>query len=358
MIRSIVYFFATALFCTLALELYIRGTEISGLSETDYHEDIGRIIRPNAKVVHYNENFTYSQVNKYGYLGPSYPPEKSPGVFRIALLGDSYVEGFQVLERHHFRTVLEEKLEEDLALDSVEILNFGRSGFGLADAYAYDVNFVSDFNPDLKIYLLSAIDFYRSSGDELLPKWRLQENELIQDTSHRESKELKLYNTVKIGLQHSATLQMLRNCVNIIRDGKAGEVLFGKMLYLFQEKAKQPQDNDEQRKEMVAEALPKIPNLILEKLGEKENVLIANRDSIQFPEHLQREITLENIKLVNLSDTLSPLKNDKSVDPRYWPVTNTKGHWNYRAHQAIGEYLTKILVKEIKAESSNLGYKE
>ncbi|MEK6476208.1 SGNH/GDSL hydrolase family protein [Catalinimonas sp. 4WD22] len=358
MMRSIGYFLITAFICTLAIELYIRGTEISGVSETDYDKEIGRVIRPNAKIVHYNENFTYSQVNKYGYLGPSYSPDKAPGIFRVALLGDSYVEGFQVLERHHFRTILEEELRENLKYDSVEILNFGRSGFGLADAYAYDLNFVSEFDPDLKVYLLSAIDFYKSSGDELLPKWKLKGEELIQDTSYRSSKELKLYNTVKVGLQHSATLQMLRNCVNIIRDGKAMEVLLGKLSKLFIDSEVQPLHDNEKRKKLVKEELPQIPDVILEKLGKQKDVIIANRDSIQFPQHLQQEITQANIKLVNLSDTLSPLKQDRHLDPRYWPVTNTKGHWNYRAHQAVGEYLTKILVKQINTESLELGYKK
>lgn len=357
MIRSIGYFLITAFFCTLAIELYIRGTEISGVSETDYDKEIGRVIRPNAKVVHYNENFTYSQVNKYGYLGPSYTPHKPPGTFRVALLGDSYVEGFQVLERHHFRTILEEELRENLKYDSVEILNFGRSGFGLADAYAYDINFVSDFNPDLKIYLLSAIDFYKSSQDDLLPKWKLQGEKLIQDTSYRESKAVKLYNTVKIGLQHSATLQMLRNCVNIIRDGKASEVLLGKLNSLFQEEEQIPENSREKRKEVVAGDLPKIPDLILEKLGKQRNVMIANRDSIELPGHIRQVIIQENIRLIDLSDTLALLMEHEELNPKYWPVTDTKGHWNYRGHKAVGEYLSKILLERVNSKNSKLGYK-
>lgn len=357
MIRSIIYFILTSFFCTVLIELYIRGTEISAVSETDYDKEIGRVFRPNAKLVYYNENFTYSQINKYGYLGPSYPPKEASGTFRIALLGDSYVEGHQVLERHHFRTILEEKLKEELGYENVEILNFGRSGFGLQDTYAYDRNFVSDFHPDLKIYFLSAIDFYKSSQDELLPKWKLKGDELIQDTSYRNSPSLEVYNAAKVGLQHSTILQMARNCVNIIKDGKAKEILFGKLATLFQKNQTDFMENDQKRKEKVKEELPKISEVILEELGNQTNVIIANRDSIPFPEHLQREIAYDNLKLIDLSDTLAPLKR-RDIDPRYWPVTDTKGHWNYTGHKAVGEYLSKVLSERVNLKNTNLGYKK
>ncbi|WKN32941.1 hypothetical protein PZB74_06235 [Porifericola rhodea] len=352
MLRSIGYFFVAALLCTVLLELFVRGAEISAVSETDYQEEIGRIIRPNAKIVHYNENFTYSQMNKYGYRGPAYPPVKDSGTLRIALLGDSYVEGFQVLDRHHFRTVLEEELKNAYQYDNIEILNFGRSGFGLEDTYAYDKNFVSKFNPDLKVYVLGALDFYENSQDKLLPKWKLVEGQLQQDTSYRTSQELKVYSLAKLGLQNSAILQMLRNGINVIKDGRAGEVMLGKLYQRFHQKEihKSPETK-------VQEALPEVANAILAELDIQNNVIIVNKDSVSYPLHLEQSLSQNNIVSIHLADTLTTLKDQLGIDPRYWPVTNTKGHWNYAAHKAVGEYLSKALREKVYFPRASLGFK-
>ena len=59
---------------------------------------------------------------------------KSANVLRIALIGDSYIEGFQLFERHHFKTYLEQKLSQKLK-KKVEVLNFGIGGADLRGMY-------------------------------------------------------------------------------------------------------------------------------------------------------------------------------------------------------------------------------
>ena len=84
--------------------------------------------------------------NSAGIRGSrEYPPRPEPGVFRIALIGDSMVRGLEVEDQEVFSALLEERLNRECsrlassrfwpspeAPRAVEVLNFGRSGAGAA----------------------------------------------------------------------------------------------------------------------------------------------------------------------------------------------------------------------------------
>lgn len=61
-------------------------------------------------------------LNRYGFHGPDHPPRRRPGSRRIALVGDSMVEAFQVRREETMAARLEE------ALTDVEVLGFGMAG--------------------------------------------------------------------------------------------------------------------------------------------------------------------------------------------------------------------------------------
>ena len=56
-----------------------------------------------------------------------------------------------------------------------------------------------------------------------------------------------------------------------------------------------------------------------------------------------------HIKIINLIEPYKKLQM-KGINPFYWKATNMNGHWNQTAHNEIGNYLTKILLNEIKSE--------
>lgn len=46
---------------------------------------------------------------------------------------------------------------------------------------------------------------------------------------------------------------------------------------------------------------------------------------------------------------MSPLLLDfetKGFEPNYWKATKKHGHWNIKAHEYIGHYLAKELIKK------------
>ena len=89
----------------------------------------------------FNEGFSMGQYNNNSILGPDCSIEKKTGVFRIAILGDSYVESFQVFRRDQFISIMEKQLSKNFD-KSVEVLNFGRSGFDLADMFCVSAKFL------------------------------------------------------------------------------------------------------------------------------------------------------------------------------------------------------------------------
>lgn len=90
-----------------------------------------------------------TRFNHEGMHDVEHAVEKPEGVYRIAVVGDSYVEAMQYpLEDAYFR-VLERQLKE--AGKQVEVLAFGVGGFGTLQAYHLLKEYAFKYEPDLVI---------------------------------------------------------------------------------------------------------------------------------------------------------------------------------------------------------------
>lgn len=69
--------------------------------------------------------------NALGLRGPDPAPVKTPGTLRLAVLGDSFVEGKQVGEKEVFTAVLERLAAAEGR--RLEVINAGVGGYGTAD---------------------------------------------------------------------------------------------------------------------------------------------------------------------------------------------------------------------------------
>lgn len=81
--------------------------------------------------------------NRLGYPGRDWTTDKPPGVFRIAVLGDSHLVGPVVPFADNFLTLLEQSLPQS------EVLNFGVSGTGPREYRQILRQDVWPFRPDL-----------------------------------------------------------------------------------------------------------------------------------------------------------------------------------------------------------------
>lgn len=91
------------------------------------------------------------EINQFGLVGPETTLEKPAGTFRIAFVGDSLTEAFQVNPEASFSRLVERRLN-DLAGDKkIETLNFGVTSYGTIKELYILENEVLKFKPDLVV---------------------------------------------------------------------------------------------------------------------------------------------------------------------------------------------------------------
>ncbi|NPD46721.1 hypothetical protein [Lentimicrobium sp. S6] len=329
-IKTCLGFILGLLISLVILDQFISKAQIEGTSPTDFDTIIGRKRRANLPFTFFNEGFSMGNFNEYSYLGPAYNPVKEPNHLRIAILGDSYVESFQVFRRDQFHQIIENTVTSRMG-DTVEVLNFGRSGFDWADMYAYQKRMVARFNPDITIFMISDADLICTQTDPLIPKVIERNSQLIVTNELIPKAYLHTYEKTKILTQNSSVLAMFNNCRKLVKAGK----LWPKMLDKFYWVSKKATDTEPQLKS--SKRIPDIAFKILDNLP--SNSIIVNRGTNELDSAFMQKLYKNAISFIDIRDTLSVLEQ-QGFDPHYWPVTKTRGHWNHQAHQAVGLYLS------------------
>lgn len=97
-----------------------------------------------------------SRTNDDGYRGPAYPIARTPGVLRIATIGDSSTFGFDAREEDTWSRALERMLRENGV--EVEVLNFGCVGFTIAQGIAILQGRIAQYRPDVVIAAFGAVN--------------------------------------------------------------------------------------------------------------------------------------------------------------------------------------------------------
>jgi hypothetical protein len=175
------------------------------------------------------EGRAYIRINRFGFRHGDRGPEKPPGALRVAVLGDSFIEAFQVPDDQTLCHVVERELAgcETVGNRVVEVLNFGVSGYGTAQQLRMLQHYVWDYEPDAVVLaFLPGNDLRNNSPDlepyQVRPFYRLVDGQLTLDDSFlRHPDYLKAHSTSvrwKVRLiNHSRLLQL----VNELRSQRA-----------------------------------------------------------------------------------------------------------------------------------------
>ena len=168
-------------------EIVLRASSYFGWKLELKQEDLIAGLRypPNSQF-HFNDNGRSFKVkiNSHGWRDKERSVKKPAGVYRVAVLGDSYVESFQIERKKTFLSLAEEKLKKDYNLE-VELMNFGRGGYSQAEEMLVLRNYVEDFSPDavvLFFYPPNDIEEMGREGEHYLVRtfYKINENgELI-----------------------------------------------------------------------------------------------------------------------------------------------------------------------------------
>jgi hypothetical protein len=151
---NILLSFASVLALCIALELILRPTHLFGARISWATPDplIGYHYVPHAPYWHFKENDhpVTGVINRWGWRDREWTLEKPPGIRRIALLGDSYVEAIDVEQDSTFAALAERSLAAG-SPPRVELMNFGAAGFTQSEELLVLTREVVRFHPDMVI---------------------------------------------------------------------------------------------------------------------------------------------------------------------------------------------------------------
>ena len=173
------------------------GLRLSGFSNpvTSQRDDYcGTIRRPGVEYLQADEGRALVRFNAAGFRDEEWTLAKPADAFRIAVLGDSYVEAVQVALGERFTEMLERELDGTPAVGGrrVHVLTFGVSGFGTAQELMCLRHHVWQYSPDLVILAVTTGNDLRNNSralqnDDGRPYFSYVNGSLTLDDSFRHS---------------------------------------------------------------------------------------------------------------------------------------------------------------------------
>jgi hypothetical protein len=142
---------AAAAVAILGFEVLLRAIGYSAPTWHQPDERLGWILRPGVGGWFKKEGRAFVQVNATGARDQDHRLHKPAGVYRIAVLGDSFAEAMQVGREQAFWALLPERLHACGFQPGkrIEVLNFGVSGYGTAQQYVMLESHAMRYSPDL-----------------------------------------------------------------------------------------------------------------------------------------------------------------------------------------------------------------
>lgn len=181
----------------LLVEIGLRLAGISFPIFDAYDHDRALKLMPGKEGIYAKEGRSHLKINGLGYRDVEHERAKPDGVFRIAVLGDSFTEARQVEIEETYWKRLETILNDDLELDPAEfeVLNFGIGGYGQTEelltlrkdalAFSPDLVLVGFFSGNDLVNNLKSLNV-RFLGEDFRPFYVLQDDELVLDSSFRD----------------------------------------------------------------------------------------------------------------------------------------------------------------------------
>ena len=159
----------------VSLVVFEIALRLVDYSEPVWYEPDARLgwrMRPGLAAWYTHEGRAFVRVNGEGMRDRDHVPYKPAGVYRIAVLGDSYAEARQVEREQAFWA----RLPEALAAcgfqrgKTLEVLNFGVSGYGTAQEYLMLESTAMRYRPDLVLLQFTNGNDVRNNSFALEPE--------------------------------------------------------------------------------------------------------------------------------------------------------------------------------------------
>lgn len=375
-------------FGLIELGLRLAGVSYPNFYAPDPHT--GMTLRPSASGYYGLEGGAQIQINADGQRDQPHAKEKPAGTLRIAVLGDSYAEAMQVGLAQTFWSVMRERLQgcEALGGRTVEVINFGVSGYGTAQALQTYRHRVKDYDPDIVLLAFLTGNDIRNNLrelelDPLRPYFVLQDGELVLDdafldepTYHmRQSGPARLLYAV---INHSRVLQLANRVRQILKARSvasaqrelAGEAGSGIEAGLDARVYHVPDDPLWQQAWAVTEAL--LRTLAAEVAGDGRRLFVATLsngiqvhpdaeqraaftraqglDTLFYPDQrLAAFAERHDFELLTLAPALQQVaQRDGRFLHGFDNTPPGQGHWNQHGHRAAGERLAAFVCTQLQ----------
>lgn len=368
----------------LVAEVTLRLLPLRFRPAVAYEPDVhcGARLRPNQSGWQYKEGNCRVFVNSRGLRDREHTVNKPAGVYRIAVLGDSYAEAAQVDQTETFWAVLEEQLQQCLpaGYQGIEVINFGVSGYGTAQELQMLRHYVHEYEPDLVLLAFLSANDIRNNSRALEPAksrpfFILEDDQLVLDNSFVDdpvfqrfqnslwvkTKDWLIFNFELCGLvyhlRHSrqdAAVQQHQELVErglsaqvyappVDSDWQAAWAVTGRMI---------EQMHHEVRERQAAFVVMSVTSAIVVNPDPKPRETLCKElgiDDLFYPDRWIEQLGQDRgFPVVLLSEKMQQAAVAKDI--YFHGFTNTKlgtGHWNQAGHAFAGKQAATIICEQV-----------
>ena len=315
------------------------------------------ILNPNKKIHIRSACFQNDvQTNSLGFHSKEYSLEKPEGVFRIAIIGDSFTEAMQVPLDKMMASLLEQKLNSWASRPyEYEVIPFGISSHGTYRNILYYENYAAKFKPDLVIDALALNDIEDDTFETDIPFD--QDNKLVKNMNIVPSSGLS--KSVKKILRKSVLITTLRKSYMTFRSNPENSkgssagvkillpeyddywqkawILAEKLLKSFKEEVAENTSN------FMLVSLTEGYRVHNELLDEFKDTIQGTAIDLDKPEKILGRIASEN-SISYLA--LTPIFRERAKNEEGLTVWPCDGHWNERGNEWAADALFDYLISQ------------
>lgn len=355
----------------MVLEIVLRKTHFFRARTTFSKPDkvLGWRFIPNSTYWCFKENDhpITGKINSHGWRDKEWSSRKPINTYRIAVLGDSFVEAFQVESEFTFLQLTENQLNKDQTY-KVELLNFGRSGFTQTEELIVLKNYTPHFSPDIVILFFYAANDISDVGKEtahnlLHPFYRFdRDGELILDLSLIKTNPSKIKRFLYKLDRYSALISLIYQRYDLLRQQifkkekiKLEINSLNNYLTLCTTKKDKTYLQNYNLNKMLIKTMAKYCNkkgiqfmlinindtTYIPEIEEKYKFIDATFNANYFDDDLYRYAKLLNIEYLGLQKLFRRTYIETGVELNW-------GHWNYEGHKTVANALSNKLIQIIK----------
>ncbi len=310
-----------------------------------------------------NDHAIQGRINAMGWRDRERTRTKPAGTTRVAVIGDSYVEGLQV-ELDSTFVAIAERLANARGAGHYEFMNFGRSGAGPMEEYIVLERDVLACNPDIVVFLFTPSNdiagMNPATTETLLRPFGSFDaaDSLRIDNSFRNSKAFRIREYMNPFKQHSALVSLVAERYNAGRvaagaasfRGAREHALTGERSLMTAHADSVFAVNYALSKQVLANAarvctsrgvafmLMSVPIVYDDEQVASLRAIDASFDAMFFDRDLAAMADSTGTAFVPLTEAFLTRRR-ATGQPLYW------AHWNYPGHRLVGESLATAVAQ-------------